>query len=176
MNEVAPGWQAVRGVGGGPGTHCQGLVRACPVKRALGLEHLGLRVRLHTMADGGGRVVHPCPSTHSEGRCRTQCVREGGGSAVNTRNGEGVVCANNVVLELLLVGGQVTIGQVVAGQTPVPHDAGAVQTRQGEAWESAHVDLVRHQACRRAGGIVVREFDVGQMQVPIAMWLVRKHS
>ena len=104
-----------------------------------------------------------------------QRVREGGVSAVNTRNGEVVVCANNVVRALLPVGGQVAIGQVVAGQTLVPHDAGAVENRQGEAGESAHVDLVRRQARRCADGIVVNEFDVGQMQVPIDSSLVGDH-
>ena len=39
----------------------------------------------------------------------------------------GVVCANNVVRALLPIGGQGAIGQVVAGQTLVPHDAGAVE-------------------------------------------------
>ena len=72
-------------------SECQDLVRARPVKRECGLEHVGVRTRLHTLADGGGRVVHPCPTTRSEVRCRTQRVGEGGVSAVNTINGEGVV-------------------------------------------------------------------------------------
>ena len=106
--------------------------------------------------------MHPCPTTRSEVRCRPQRVREGGVSAVNAKNGEGVVCANNVVRALFPVGGEVSIGQVVADQTLVPHDAGVVENRQGGTWESAHVDLVRRQACRRADGIVVSEFDVGR--------------
>ena len=60
-----------------------------------------------------------------------QRVCEGGGFAVNMRNGEGVVCAESVVRALLSVGGQVSMGQVVAGQTLVPHDAGAAEKRQG---------------------------------------------
>ena len=86
------------------------------------------------------------------------------------------MCANNVIHALLSVGGQVTIGQVVAGQTLVPHDAGAVENRQGETWESAHVDLLRRQAHRRADGIVVSEFDVRKMQVSIVLSLVDDHS
>ena len=109
IEEVAPERRTVRGLGGEAGTVCQDLVRARPGKRELGLEHLGVGVRLHTLADGGGRVAHPCPTTHSEVRCRTQRVYEGGVSAVNTRNGEGVVCPNNVVRALLPVGGQVAI-------------------------------------------------------------------
>ena len=139
IKEVAPEWRAVRrllpsgepsGVsaadrGRQPGS------RARPVKREFGLEHLDVRDRLHTLADGGGRVVHPWPTTHSEVRCRTQRVHEGGVSAVNTINGEDVVCANNVNRALLSVGGQFAIGQVVAGQVLVTHNAGAVDNRQG---------------------------------------------
>ena len=76
----------------------------------------------------------------------------------------------------LSVGGQIAISQVVVGQTLVPHDAGAVENRQGETWESAHVDLVGRQACRRADGIAVSEFDVRKMQVPNVLLLVDDHS
>ena len=109
LGEVAPKRRTVRGLGGGTGTDCQDLVRARPVKREFGLECLGVGVCLHILADGRGRIVHPCPTTHSEVRCWTQRVGEGGVSAVNTGNGEGVVCADNVVRALLPVGGQVAV-------------------------------------------------------------------
>ena len=150
IEEVAPERRTVRDLGDEAGTDCQDLVRARPVKREFGLEYLGLGVRLHTLADGRGRTVHPCPTTRSEVRCWTQHVGEGGVSAVNTGNGEGVVCADNVVRALLPVGGQVAIGQVVTGQTLGSHDASAVGNRQGEPWESAHVNLVECQTRRRA--------------------------
>ena len=120
IEEVAPERRTVRGLGGGAGTDCQDLVRVRPFKCEFGLEYLGVGVRLHTLADGRGRIVHPCPTTRSEARCWTHRVGEGGvsASAVNTRNGEGVVCADNVVHVLFPVGGQVAIGQVVTGKTP----------------------------------------------------------
>ena len=114
IEEVAPERRTVRGLGGGAGT-CQDLVRARPVKREFGLECLGVGARLHILADGRGRIVHSCLTTRSEVRCWTQRVSEGGASAVSTRNGDGVVCTDNVVRALLLVGGQVAIGQVVTG-------------------------------------------------------------
>ena len=86
------------------------------------------------------------------------------------------MCADNVVRALLPVVGQVAIGQVVTGQTLVSHDASAVENRQGETWESAHVDLVGRQTRRRADEIVVRELDVRQMQVHIVLSLVDDHS
>ena len=176
IEEVAFEQRAVRGLGGGAGTDCEDLVQGHPVKREFGAEYLGVGVRLHTLADSRGRIEHPCPTTNIEVRCWTQRVGEGGVSAVNTGNGEGVVCADNVVRELLPVGGQVAIGQVITGQTLVSHDTSAVENRQGEPWESAHVDLVGRQTHRRADGIVVRIFYVGQMQVPIVVSLVDDHS
>ena len=85
------------------------------------------------------------------------------------------MCADNVIRALLPVGGQVLICQVVTGQTLVSH-ASAVEKRQGEPWESAHVDLIGRQIRRRSDGIVVSEFYVGQMQVSIVLSLVDDHS
>ena len=102
---------------------------ARPVKRKFGLEYLGVRVSLHTLADGGSRGVHPIPTTHSEFGCRTQRVGEGGISAVNAKKGLGMVFANNVVRALLPIGGQVTIGQVVTGQAPVSRNSRAKTVR-----------------------------------------------
>ena len=56
------------------------------------------------------------------------------------------------------------------------HDASAVENRQGKTWESTHVDLVERQTRRRSDGIVVSEFDVGQMQVLIVLSLVDDRS
>ena len=69
-------------------------------------------------------------------------------------------------------GGQIAIGQVVTGQTLVSHNPRAVENRQREPWESAHVDLVGRQTHRRADGVVVSEFYMGQMQVPIVLSLL----
>ena len=69
IEEVAQERRTVQGLVGGAGTDCHNLLRARPVKREFGLEYLGVGVRIHTLADGGGRVVHPCPTTRSEVRC-----------------------------------------------------------------------------------------------------------
>ena len=53
-----------------------------------------------------------------------------------------MVFANNVVRALLPVGGQVTIGQVVTGQTLESRYSLAFENRQGETWKSTHVNLV----------------------------------
>ena len=86
------------------------------------------------------------------------------------------MCAANVFRALLPVGRLVARGQVVTGQTLVFHATSAVENRQEEPWECAHVDLVERQTRRRADGIVVSEFYVGQMQVPIVLSLVDDHG
>ena len=75
--------------------------------------------------------MHPCPTTHGEFRDRAQRVGEGGVSAVNAGNGEGMVFANNIVRALLSVCSQVAIGQVVAGQTLVSARSKTVRGRRG---------------------------------------------
>ena len=176
MKEVAPERRAVRGLDGGAGADGQHLVRARPVKRDFGPEYLGVSVRLPTLADGRGRIEYSSPTTHSEGRCWTQRVGEGGGSAASTGNGEGVVFADNVVRLLLPSLGQFAIIQVVKGQTLVSHDACAIETRQEEPWKFAHVGLVGRQTRRRADGVVLSQFYVGQMQVQIVLLLVDDYS
>ena len=89
--------RTIRGLGSEGGTGCQNLVRARPANREFGLGFLAVGVGLHTLADGRGRTVHPCPTIRCQVRCCTQRVGEGGVSVVNTRNGEGVVCADNVI-------------------------------------------------------------------------------
>ena len=78
IEDVIPEWRTIRGLSRGAGTNGQDFVRVHPVKRKFGLEYLGVRVNLHTLADGGSRVVHSSPTAHRKFRCRTQRVGEGG--------------------------------------------------------------------------------------------------
>ena len=110
IEEVIPQWRTVRGLHRGAWANVQNFVGTRPIKCKFGLEHLGVRVSLHTLADGGGRIVHPSPTTHDGLGCRAQRVGKGGVSAVNAENCEGMVFADNVVRSLLPIGGQVAIG------------------------------------------------------------------
>ena len=106
------------------------------MKRKFGLEYHGVRVSLHTLVDGGSRVVHPCSTTHGEFRCRTQRVGEGEVWAINPKNGEGMVFANNVVRALMPVSIEVAVGQVITGQTLCP--ATAVRSKNVSGRRESH--------------------------------------
>ena len=82
-----------------------------------------------------------------------------------------MVFANNVVRALLPVCSQVATGQVVAGQTLVSRDSGPFENRQGETWESPHVNLVGRQSRCRANRIVVSELDVREPRIPVVLLL-----
>ena len=74
--EVIPEWRTVR-LHRGAWANGQNFVRTRPIKSVFGPEHLGVRVSLHSLADGGSRVVHPSPTTHDELGCRTLSVGKG---------------------------------------------------------------------------------------------------
>ena len=49
---------------------------------------------------------------------------------------------DDIVLALLAVGRQVTVGEVVEGQALVAGDPGAFENREREARKPTHVDLI----------------------------------
>ena len=131
----------MRVVSGGTRASCEKFVGARPVERALGLEDLGVRVRLRALAGGGSRIVHSRPAADDQFGNRMQCVGEGGVSVVHVRNCEGMVLADDIVRGLLALGHQVAVGEVVAGQTVVAGDPGAFdnlerETRKPALWTS----------------------------------------
>ena len=82
-----------------------------------------------------------------------------------------MVFANNIVRALLSVCSQVSVGQVVAGQTLVSRDSGEFENRQKEMWKCTHVNLVGRQSRRRADQIVVCEVNVRELQIPVVLFI-----
>ena len=50
--------------------------------------------------------------------------------------------ADDIVRSLLVIGRQVAVGEMIAGQALAAEDAGAFKNRQREARKPAHVDVV----------------------------------
>ena len=120
--------------------NCEGFIGGRPVERKLDLEDLGVRARLHALADGGSRIAHPRPAINEKFGNRTQCIGEGG--VWSTRKCEGMVLANDIVPSLLAVSRNVTVGEVIAGQTLVDDDLNTFQNRERQARKPTHVELV----------------------------------
>ena len=59
---------------------------------------------------------------------------EGAVAAVHASNSEGVVFANDIVRALLVVPGQVAVGEVVVGKALAAGDSSTLENREGEAW------------------------------------------
>ena len=66
IEEFIPEGESVRCIARGTGADRESLVRARPIERKFGLEHLGIRAGLCALANGGGRIIQPNPITHNE--------------------------------------------------------------------------------------------------------------
>ena len=77
VQELGAQGGAIRGISGGAGANCEDIVGARPARRELGLEDLGVCVRLRALSNGGSRVVYPYPSANGEFGNRAQYVGDG---------------------------------------------------------------------------------------------------
>ena len=66
------------------------------------------------MADSGGGVVYPDPSTSRVLGAAEKGIGEGGVAPVNPSDGEGVLFSQKIVCSLLTLAGKVAIGELVA--------------------------------------------------------------
>ena len=110
IEEVVPEWRAVRDLGRRTGTNCQDFVRVSPVKRKFSLEYLGVRVGFHTLANGGSRAVHACPTTHGDLGVRRSASARAEFRRLTRETVRAWCFANNIVHVLLSVSSEVATG------------------------------------------------------------------
>ena len=79
---------------------------------------------------------------------------------------------DDIVLALLAVGRQVTVGDVVASQAVMTGDPGAFENREREARKPTHVDVVGSSTGGSADLIVVRKFDIRELLISVVLLLV----
>ena len=87
----------------------------------------------HPLADGGGGVVYPDPSTSCELGAAEKGIGEGGVSPVNPSDGEGVLFSHKFVCSLLALAGKVAIGELVAVKALVHTAIRSVEDGEREA-------------------------------------------
>lgn len=101
---LAPrGKQNVRGVTGGRRADSKDFVEACLIARTIRLEDVGVEPSIRVLADSGGHIQHPRPTTYHESGELMQRVGMGGCSPVHVGDHEGMVLANDVEPVLLAV-------------------------------------------------------------------------
>ena len=100
---------------------------ARPVERKFGLDDLGVRASVRALTDGGSPIVHSRPAGNGGFGDRARFVGEGGLAAIDARNGEDMVSADDIVRALLAVSHRVAVGKVVAGQALVAGKPSALE-------------------------------------------------
>ena len=85
------------------------------------------------MADGGGGVVYPDPSTSRVLGAAKEGIGEGGVTPVNPSDGEGVLFSHKFVCSLLALAGKVAIGELVSVKVLVHTAMRSVENGEREA-------------------------------------------
>ena len=85
------------------------------------------------MADSGGGVVYPDPSTSRVLGAAEEDIGEGGVAPVNPSDGEGVLFSYQFVCSLLALAGKVAIGELVAVKVLVHTAIRSVEDGEREA-------------------------------------------
>ena len=52
----------------------------------------------------------------------------------------------------------------------------AIENRQGEAWKAADIYFIRGETRGSTDGVVIGEFDVWEMNVPVVLAFVAHHG
>ena len=76
----------------------------------------------------------------------------------------------------LAVRGEVAVFELVASETLVAAGVDVVEDGHWESRETVHVHLVRGQSRGGAHSVVVREFDVWQVEIPVVLTFVDDHG
>ena len=87
----------------------------------------------HALADGGGGIVYPGPSTSRVLGATEEGIGEGGVAPVNPSDGDGVLFSHKFVCSLLALAGKVAIGELVAVKALVHTAIRSVEDGEREA-------------------------------------------
>ena len=128
------------------------------------------------MADSGGGIVDPYPSTSRVCGAAAEGIGESGIAPVYPSNGEGVLFTHKFVGALLTLASEVGMGELIAVEVLVGTTVRSIKDGEGEAREASDVDFIGGKALGGANGVVIGVFDVGKMNVPVVLVLVTDHG
>ena len=122
-----------RGVSRGGGTNGSYLKGSSPVEQEFLFENFVVGVLPHPLADSGGGVVYPDPSTSRVVGAAEEGIGEGGVAPVNPSDGEDVLFSHKFVCSLLTLAGKVALGELVAVKVLVHTAIRSVEDGEREA-------------------------------------------
>ena len=77
---------------------------------------------------------------------------------------------------MLALSGEVEVCKLVALETLIRPTMRAIEDREGEAWKAADMYFIRGETCGSTDGVVIGEFDVGEVNVPVVLAFVAHHG
>ena len=83
---------------------------------------------------------------------------------------------HEVVGSLLALSGEVAVCKLVAFGTLMRPTMRAIEDREGEAWKAADMYFIGGEARGSTDGVVISEFDVGEVNVPAVLGFVAHHG
>ena len=128
------------------------------------------------MTNCGRGVVNPYPAADGILRAAVEGVGEGSVMAFGSGNSEGVLGTHEVVSSLLALSGEVAVCKLVAFEALMRSTMRAIEDREGEASKAADMDFIGGEARGSTDRVVISEFDMGKVNVPVVLAFVAHHG
>ena len=128
------------------------------------------------MAYSGGGIVDPYPSASRVFGATEKSIGESGVAPIGPSKGEGVLFSHNFIGALLAFASEVAIGELIAVKALMDTTVWSFKGGEGKAREASDVDFIGGKARGVANGVVIGEFDVGKMDVPVVLVFVTDHG
>ena len=128
------------------------------------------------MTNCGRGVVDPYSAIDGILRTAVEGVGKGSVMAFGSGNGEGVFGMHEVVSSLLALSGEVAVCKLVALEALMYPTLRAIEDREGEAWKAADTYFIGGEARGSTDGVIISEFDVGEVNVPVVLAFVAHHG
>ena len=128
------------------------------------------------MADSGGGIVDPYPSGSRVYGATEKSIGESEVALIDPSDGEGVLFSHNFVGALLAFASEVAIGELIAVEALMDTTARSIKDGEGKAREASDVDFIGGKARGGANEVVIGEFGVGMMDVPVVLVFVTDHG
>ena len=128
------------------------------------------------MADSGGGIVDPYPSTSRVFGATEKSIGESEVAPIDPSNGEGVLFAHDFISASLLVASEVAVGELIAIEALMATTVRLFEDGEGKARETSDLNFIGGKARSGANGAVIGVFDVGKVGVPVVLVFVTDHG